>query len=78
MGRRESESPNQLTPVPSGRSSASPAIRGSSRLSTTVSVVARATCRSMRRVVSISPKRSSWSRITLSSRQIRGRTCFTK
>ena len=54
--------------VPAGTLAASAAIRGSSRLSTTVPVVASATWLNRWAVVSISPKRSSWSRITLSNR----------
>ena len=69
--RNDSSRPKYRTSTPSSvcATSASRAMRGSSRLSTTVPVVASAALLSSRAVLSISPKRSSWSRITLSSRQ---------
>ena len=59
MGRSFSDSPYQCTAVPGRTSSAREAMRGSSRLRTTASVVAAAIWESMRGVVSSSPKRSS-------------------
>ena len=69
--RNDPSRPKYRTSTPSSvcATSASRAMRGSSRLSTTVPVVASAALLSSRAVLSISPKRSSWSRITLSSRQ---------
>ena len=52
-------------------------ILGSSRFNTTVSIVAAAIFSNSLAVVSISPKRSSWSRMTLSSRENRGCTILT-